>query len=112
MEQVFGMMSNRFGVFWSPFRYSLPVATMIVAVCSKLHNFVLDNGESIENYQVDQNDDSNVIRRAIVHLQDELHVERLQRRGRHNSRNSFEVRNIIAEGLFNMGYRRSNSTTQ
>ena len=106
------MMVNRLGVFWSPLRYYLPVATMIVSVCCKLYNFVLDNGDSINNYHVDQGDYNNVLGRAIVHLQDALHMERLQRRGRQNSRNSCDVRNIIAERLFSMGYRRTNPNTQ
>lgn len=45
IEQAFGILINRFGVFWSSFRYRLRVATQIICVAAELHNFIIETSE-------------------------------------------------------------------
>ena len=44
VEQAFGMLVNRFGILWSPMRFSLGTCTRIIGVVCKLHNFIIDSG--------------------------------------------------------------------
>jgi hypothetical protein len=45
IEQAFGMLVGRWGVFWRPLRTTVDKAGQIVLLCMKLHNFVLDSGD-------------------------------------------------------------------
>jgi DDE superfamily endonuclease len=45
VEQAFGMLVQRFGILWRKLKFSLPVSTLILTVCFRLHNFCIDNGE-------------------------------------------------------------------
>jgi DDE superfamily endonuclease len=45
IEQSFGMLVGRWGIFWRPLRTTVDKAAQIVLTCMKLHNFILDNGE-------------------------------------------------------------------
>jgi DDE superfamily endonuclease len=42
VEQVFGVIVARFGIFWSSMRCSVKKASRIVVVCCKVHNFIID----------------------------------------------------------------------
>jgi DDE superfamily endonuclease len=41
IEQAFGMLIGRWGVFWRPLRTTIDKAAQIVLICMKLRNFVL-----------------------------------------------------------------------
>jgi DDE superfamily endonuclease len=44
IEQAFGMLIGRWGIFWRPLRTTVDKAAQIVLVCMKLHNFIVDDG--------------------------------------------------------------------
>jgi hypothetical protein len=51
---VFGVKVGRFGILWSPMRCTLRKAAFTVVVCSKIHNFIIDQriareGDEIEH---------------------------------------------------------------
>jgi DDE superfamily endonuclease len=42
IEQAFGMLIGRWGVFWRPLRTTIDKAAQILLVCTKLHNFIVE----------------------------------------------------------------------
>jgi DDE superfamily endonuclease len=42
IEQAFGMLVARWGVLWRPLRVPIDKAGIIVIVCMKLHNFIIE----------------------------------------------------------------------
>jgi hypothetical protein len=46
VEQAFGMLVERFGIIWRKLIFSLPVNTLVLSTCFRLHNFCINNGES------------------------------------------------------------------
>jgi len=42
VEQVFGQIVGRWGVLWRPIRFSVSCAALIVRVCARLHNFLVE----------------------------------------------------------------------
>ena len=38
------MLVNRWGILWKPLRCDLARASVVVGVCCKLHNFIIDEG--------------------------------------------------------------------
>lgn len=47
IEQSFGMLIGRWGLFWRSLKCTLAKDTIIVVDCCKLHNFIIDNTESL-----------------------------------------------------------------
>jgi DDE superfamily endonuclease len=42
VEQRFGVIVGRFGILWSPMRCTLSKSSLIIAVCCKIHNYIVD----------------------------------------------------------------------
>eukprot|EP00961_Rhodomonas_salina_P282156 3812728-Rhodomonas_salina.1 len=45
VECAFGILVQRFGIFWRGLRASLGSATRIIGACMKLHNYCIDHGD-------------------------------------------------------------------
>lgn len=82
IECAFGMLTQRWGIFWRPLRVSFERWTLIICACAKLHNFCCDLGEGndkdvpqrrdedyldgdtvdvlLNNHPIDVNSDNNV----------------------------------------------------
>lgn len=43
IEQAFGMLSRRWGVFWRPLRVSFPKRPSVIRACFRLHSFCRDH---------------------------------------------------------------------
>ena len=43
IEQAFGILVSRWGVFWRPLLCTLEKNANVIVVCCKLHNFIVDN---------------------------------------------------------------------
>ena len=39
------MLVNRWGIFWRPLRIDIRKVPQVIAVCMKLHNFIIDTGD-------------------------------------------------------------------
>jgi hypothetical protein len=79
VEQVFGVIVARFGIFWSPMKCSVEKASRIVVVCCKLHNFItdqrLERGDKYGAEDQQPDADNCVVGEPQEHIQDELHME-------------------------------------
>jgi hypothetical protein len=98
IERAFGLLTQRWGIFWRPLRCAATRWTLVCQVCAKLHNFCIDENESIihDRYEEDNEDgDENV-----VLLNDETEDQA------HTRRASGNRRNTITEYLQTMGFRR------
>lgn len=42
VERAFGMLTQRWGIFWRMFRFSFDRWSLVVMVCMKLHNLCMD----------------------------------------------------------------------
>jgi DDE superfamily endonuclease len=76
IEQAFGMLVGRWGIFWRPIRAALPKASRVVVVCMKLHNFIVSNGsiavpDAYEEDSILHHDAPDY----SVHAQDELDTD-------------------------------------
>jgi hypothetical protein len=63
IERAFGLMTNRFGIFWRPLRCSYKYWPLVCMVAAKLHNFCIDNNIplTVERVSSDhQEGDSNI----------------------------------------------------
>jgi hypothetical protein len=47
IECSFGMLVNRWGILWKPIRCETNKVPLLIAVCMKLHNFILDHGSAV-----------------------------------------------------------------
>jgi len=76
IEQAFGILVARWGIFWRPMRVRLFKASRIVMVCCKLHNFIIDNSQTVTVPRQPplQEDPNNPIDQDI-HLQDTCDTE-------------------------------------
>jgi hypothetical protein len=110
LEQIFDVIVSRWGILWSPLRYSLEKSTKIVIVCAKLHDFILD--ERAKNMRTDSDTefevpgpdpDNDVQGNAELYLQDLLHVE--PEVSRHVRRGSSTTRDELAHQLYTLGLR-------
>lgn len=48
VEQAFGVLVNRFGILWRPICYDLCHASRVVCSCALLHNFIIDNTNTLQ----------------------------------------------------------------
>ncbi len=46
IERAFGLLTQRWGVYWRPLRCSFYKRTLVLSVCAKLHNFCIDMKDS------------------------------------------------------------------
>jgi hypothetical protein len=102
---------SRWGILWSPFRCSLEKSTKIIIVCTKLHNFILDERaknmgmDSSTEFEVPGPDpDNDVQGNTEVYLQDLLHME--PEVSRHVRQGSSTRRDELAHQLYTLGLRR------
>ena len=75
IEQAFGMLVSRFGIFRSPLRYSLKTDTLIIMVACTLHNFIIESQDESYYNILDVVDENNVQGSPTVHIQSYLHTE-------------------------------------
>lgn len=105
IEQAFGMLVGRWGILWKPLRLSVGKAAQIVAVCCKLHNFIIDHACIVNippRTQSDVDNSSDPIDQT-VHLQDDCDTHNeLHRRRRdleHSKIREDQTELIRQEGL-------------
>lgn len=103
IEQAFGMLVSRFGIFWSPLRFSLATNTLIIMVACKLHNFIIDSRDDTYYNQLDIAEDNNVQGSPTVYIQDYLHTEQDLQRSRNRQREDSSIRDEIASELNVLG---------
>lgn len=102
------MVVGRWGIFWSAMKYPVEKVTLIISVCFKLHNFIIDTGDEQdcdENYRIPVHPANHVEGEENVFLQSQLHLEEeLEERPGDND----EFRAQIAQKIYDMGYTRLN----
>lgn len=47
IERAFGLLTQRWGIFWRPLRVSMSKWGLVCTVAAKLHNFCIDEGMAI-----------------------------------------------------------------
>lgn len=82
VEQVFGMLARRLGIFWRYNRTSLKKNTKIIWVACNINNFIIENAENDEFEYVSVHDENNVVGAPVVFRQIDLHGETYINRGR------------------------------
>jgi len=107
VEQAFGIFVARWGILWRPLRLRLAKSAQVIAVCCKLHNFIIDNSNNLDvpghsgidnesrNDQVDLN----------VHLQDQCDTYLDDHRRRRDLEHS-DIRFALTENIRAQGLRR------
>jgi DDE superfamily endonuclease len=106
IEQAFGMLVGRWGVFWRPIRADLPKASRLIVVCMKLHNFIVSNGsiavpDAYEEDSIKHHDAPDY----LVHAQDELDADGARHRRRRGLETS-ELREEWTHKIIDMRFRR------
>lgn len=107
IEQAFGMLIGRWGVFWRQLRCSLNKNCKIVIVCCKLHNFIIEKGESLcvpppSQFDVQLHSDNPEYE---VHLQDRCDTE-LNIHRRRRDLESSTIRDELTNMIHHLGLRR------
>jgi hypothetical protein len=51
IEHSFGILKQRWGIFWRPFTFSFDQWATVIMVCMKLHNLCIDRNVSVPNYR-------------------------------------------------------------
>jgi len=103
VEQAFGMLVSRFGIFWSPLRFGLAKYTLILMVACKLHNFIIESGDLSYFDSLEVADENNVAGKPVVYLQNDLHTEQHIQRSRQRRRENSSLRDSIASRLSLLG---------
>lgn len=106
VEQAFGILVSRFGIFWSPLRGTLKRKTKIISTAVKLHNFIIDNKEDREFDFIPNHVDNNVRGTPNVFLQNELHTEVEEMRNRRIGVSDINRREEIRSKLEREGFLR------
>ena len=52
IERAFGILTERWGIFWRPVRCAFNKWTMLARTCAKLHNFCLDQNDDKPSYRL------------------------------------------------------------
>jgi hypothetical protein len=52
IERSFGILTERWGIFWRPVRCAFDKWTLLASTCAKLHNFCLDQYETKPSYRL------------------------------------------------------------
>ena len=103
VEQAFGMLVSRFGIFWSPLRFSVACNTLIVVVCCKIHNYLLATNDQTYFETLDTAEQNEVQGNPFVHTQNNLHLEQEMQRGRVRMRENTDERERAADMLCSLG---------
>ena len=53
IERAFGLLTQRWGIFWRPLRFRFSKWSTVVTVCAKLHNFCIDESCAVPLGAVD-----------------------------------------------------------
>lgn len=109
VEQTFGILVNRWGILWSPIKFSVQTATEIIMVCCKLHNYIAEKGPETVPECPPNHVDNDVIGEPTIHFQNLLHTETNIVRDRRSSRHNSSIRDEIALSLQNLGFVRRSS---
>lgn len=104
VEQAFGILVTRFGIFWSPLRFDLAKDTLIILVACKIHNFIIDNSVGGRHSILPMAEENRVQGEPVVHLQSALHTDQEYDRNRNRSREHSPIRDKIAERLNQLGF--------
>jgi hypothetical protein len=51
IERAFGIMTQRFGIFWRRFTFAFNRWSMVVIVCMKLHNLCIDRNDELPSHR-------------------------------------------------------------
>lgn len=100
IERAFGLLTQRWGVFWRPLRCAFDKWTLVCSVAAKLHNFCIDMGEGKE---------TDIPSRMNEDWEDGDHPVVFMNGGDENderSRPTGETRRNITAHLESQGYRR------
>lgn len=114
IEQTFGILVARWGILWSPLRYSLVTNILIIEACIKLHNYIIarrrardESSVSAEALLTDMegiDEDNNVSGSAQIFMQHLHHTEDDLSRNRRNFCGA--KREEVAKKLYELGHRR------
>jgi DDE superfamily endonuclease len=108
VEQVFGVIVTRFGIFWSPMKCYLKKASRIVGVCCKIHNFIVDRrlerGDEHDMEDLQPDEDNCIVGEPQVHIQDELHMD--DQVSRHLRHETGGLRDRLSDRIYEIGLRR------
>ena len=56
VERAFGLLIQRWGVFWRPLRVSFHRIPLLIRVCCKLHNYLIDRNGSNDRIEIARGD--------------------------------------------------------
>lgn len=100
IEQAFGILVARWGIFWRPMRIRISKSAKVVAVCCKLHNFIIDNSDTTAVPQPSGLDNStnNEPVDTDLHLQDTCDTEEQDHDGK-RSLGSSAIRDEFTEAI-------------
>jgi DDE superfamily endonuclease len=108
IEQAFGMLVGRWGIFWRPIRGSVQKASRVVVVCMKLHNFIISQGSiAVPDVYEEDNEQHRDAPDRAVHFQDGVDTDDVMHRRRRDLESSF-LRDILTQELKDRGLRRPN----
>lgn len=102
VEQTFGIIVSRWGIFWSGLRCRLKTSTLIIAVCCKLHNYLIEQKEMRASAEP-PDPENRVEGFPFVWLQDELDLEEENQRSRKRCRENSDRRNAGVRALQEAG---------
>eukprot|EP00171_Calliarthron_tuberculosum_P004660 IDg4660t1 len=102
IEQAFGILVARWGVFWRPLRVRVKKSAQVVSVCCKLHNYILDSYNVVNVPAPFGMDNESRAERAdcTIYLQDECDTDidrHRRRRDLEQSGNRTQMTNRIKE---------------
>lgn len=114
IEQAFGILVSRWGILWSPLRYSLEKNILIIEACIKMHNYIVAHRRARDESSVsaesllanieDADERNNVSGSNQVFMQDLYHTENNLMRDRRTF--SGAKRDELAKTLYDLGHRR------
>jgi hypothetical protein len=111
IERAFGLLTQRWGIFWRPLRCAFDKWPLVCSVAAKLHNFCIDEeGSHDHELQMRYNEDYEVGDSPEVVLNDytEAEIEE-QMRDRNlvlNRRATGDRRDFLTNSIQNLGTRR------
>lgn len=114
IEQSFGILVARWGILWSPLRYSLKTKILIIEACIKMHNYIISHRRSNDESSISEEailadiqetDERNSVQgvRQVI-MQNLHHTEENLMRDRRNFCGA--RRDEIAQKLYDLGHRR------
>lgn len=114
IEQAFGILVSRWGILWSPLRYSFEKNILIIEACIKMHNYIVAHRRARDESSVsaeslladieDADERNNVSGSNQVFMQDLYHTENNLMRDRRTFCGA--KRDELAKTLYDLGHRR------